>query len=132
MKEHRRNFMIKLGTSLGLSKVIKAKDHIVPASKKKYKVTFECRVNHDADFRNERKKWEDPQRVIEISKQYSEAGKLLSHNYKKEGDLRIWEYIFVDRVTYEEWSRELFFTDSFKYDHVDARFSYTVKGEYIG
>lgn len=132
MRLKRRNFMVTLGASLGLSQVFAPKGK---AGTHPYKAIISCVTASEEkgfeSFEEDRVKWENPGEILKMCQKYSENGRLLDYSVKQTKKEIIWEYVFRSRKDFEDWNREVFLSGFFDQSKVSSTYSYKVDGYYI-
>lgn len=127
MKQLRRNFIMTLASSLGISGRRLEKE-------KNYQVEYRCQLLHGKtaeDFYNERSEWENPEGIAELIKKYSSDGKIISFSNHEDNQNFSWRYTFRKRSDFEDFNREVFLLGYFDQQKVSSSYSYSLEGKVV-
>jgi hypothetical protein len=132
----RRGLLFKLFLSVGVVhtsiRAIK-KNTQINTNGKKYQATFSCnRIGKNGGvFHEHSSKWEDTAIIEKINKKYANMNSLIESSHSETSEMIFWTYVFSDRFSYEDWSREIFLAGGFNPYKVDAQFTYNLEEEYV-
>ena len=134
MFQKRRNFVVTMLSSLGLvNKVNAVIDN--KTNSKKYKVRYEClflegRVNYET-FEVDRLVWEKPDEMVAFIQEYVRENKIISTNFRLDKNKIQWDYVFVNRSSFEKFNKDVFLKGYFDQQKVLKGYEYRLSGEYV-